>query len=314
MSAWRDIALPKSSRQGKHKTQPLLEPHNDFLNFTFAEGLTNFFLLSSSFLVSTEALTKNFEQEVGEVGGKDQKPSQVPCKRTQSAKRAKKRGGETSASFLNWSHRDPQGSPHRTCRKSDKNLRMLVLKKWVEKAKKKHSFCGWRRECCADHEERKLTLQFASRQNLMPVRGSKRGVWVNQLSRPCNTSSDALSHWNKALICILPRSWQLAGWIASCWPQIRLWMRPAYLSTGYWDPRRNKLYQCIPETPQPARAAITPAQSTLGTHTDDMRLQMHNLQLFTAQNEAILKEQSKELVTYSFARQMGDFHKSLDHS
>lgn len=186
---------------------------------------------------------------------------------------------------------------------------MLAFKKnsgWkkAKKKKKNLSFCGRRGECCADQEEnRKLTLQFASRQDLVPMTGSKGGVWVYQLSRPCYTSSDTLSHSNKALICILPRSWQLAGWIASRWPQIRLWMRPAYLSTGCWDPPRNRLYQCIPETPQPARPTITPAQSTLGTHTYDMRLHVHNFQLFTAQNKAILKAQSKELGTYSFAQQ-----------
>lgn len=143
----------------------------------------------------------------------------------------------------------------------------------------------------------KRRLQFASRQDLVPMKGWKEGVWVYQLSRPRYTSSDALGHSNKAFICILPRSWQLAGWMASCWRQIRLWMRPAYLSTGYWDPPRNKLYQCVPETPQPARPTITPGQSTLGTHTYNTRLHVHNLQLFT-QNKALLRGKSKELVTY----------------
>lgn len=121
---------------------------------------------------------RNFEQEVGAVGGEDQKPSTVPCKRTQSTKRAKKKGGETSAPFLNWSHRDPQGSPHRTCRKVIKICRCgSKKKKWVgeKKGNEETVSVGEEEPVGTDQEKSRLILPFAARQDLVPMRGSKTG-------------------------------------------------------------------------------------------------------------------------------------------
>lgn len=161
---------------------------------------------------------------------------------------------------------------------------------WEKKKSKGETQVG------ADQEKKsRLILQFAARQDLVPTRGSKNGgrgglFGVYQPSSPCYTSSDALSHSNKSMyLCSakvlaarrLDRS-VLAlrsdhGW------DLRTY------TTGYWDPGRDKLYQCIPETLQPARHTITPAQSTLGAHTYEMRLHVNNLQLFTARNKAISK-------------------------
>lgn len=112
ISARRDISLPHL--QDKAKTHNTTTVRTTLLQKTDFFSSSFFFILN---LISTEAPTKTLSRKWGWWVGEDQKPSQAPCKRTQSAERAKKRGGEASASFLNWSHRDPQGSPRRTCRK-----------------------------------------------------------------------------------------------------------------------------------------------------------------------------------------------------
>lgn len=123
--------------------------------------------------------------------------------------RGPRRGGETSASFLNWSHWDPQGSPRRTHRKaikiwpcgSDEELGgKRQRRKTVsggEKQKEQKGTVGGEEPVKADQGETRETRRVgsfsesASRHGYVPAKS--REDWCYQLSNQGYTSGDVLN-------------------------------------------------------------------------------------------------------------------------
>lgn len=140
--------------------------------------------------------------------------------------RGPRRGGETSASLLNWSHWDPQGSPRRTHRKA--------IKIWPcgsdeelggEKAEKKDCFGGKKQKeqrgngvgvggYETDQGEMRETRRVgsfsegASRHHCAPAKSQSREDGCYQLSNPRYMSDDVLSQsaTSTSLFCPGPGS------------------------------------------------------------------------------------------------------------
>lgn len=176
--------------------------------------------------------------------------------------RGPRRGGETSASLLNWSHWDPQGSPRRTRRKA--------IKIWPcgsderlggEKAEKKDCFGG---ERAAQKEQRGTargdqgetrrvgsSSEGASRRHRrVPAKNQSSEDRHYQLSKPMLHVWSCAQPINRGCIFIMLGSWQ---------PEI---LAPSELA---WDqtldeagvvirsmlgPQRNTRYQSNPDSPQ----------------------------------------------------------------
>lgn len=171
----------------------------------FSESGTDFFFFGAK-------LRKNFEQGWLGGGGRGGWLRSKACKFLASGPnqpRGPRRGGETSASFLNWSHWDPQGSPRRTRRKalkiwprgSDKELSGEKAKEKKdgfggEKHREQRGTVGGEEPVEADQGETRKVGSFsegASRQHCVPVKRQSRKDWHDQLSNPCNMSDDVLN-------------------------------------------------------------------------------------------------------------------------
>lgn len=311
-STWRDGSLSHLQRQVNHRR--LLLPHNGFTTFTRslagAEEKDGAHILRKveqiffSFFFWTQALTKTL---VGRRWLRSKASKFLASGPNQP--RGPRRGGETSASFLNWSHRDPQGSPRRTRRKaikiwpcgSDKELGGKKAEKkkdgfWGKKQREQTGrTVGGEEPVEADQgetwETRRVGLFSRVRLGKTVCQWGDRtgGGLVLSAIKPMLHVRWCAQPIQQACIFILPGSWQLTGWIISCWPEIRPWMRLVCLSTACWGPPRNKRYQSIPETPQPARHTAhlaRPLQERTSTQWGYARVIS---QLFTAQYKAIIE-------------------------
>lgn len=271
----------------------------------FAESGTDFFFL----FFWTQALTKTLSGVV--VVGRRWLRSKASkfLASGPNQPRGPRRGGETSASFLNWSHWDPQGSPRRTRRKaikiwpcgSDKELGGKKAEKkkdgfWGKKQREQRGrTVGGEEPVEADQGETWETRRVGlfSRVRL----GKTVCQWGDRTGEGLVLSAiKPMLHvrWcaqpiQQACIFILPGSWQLTGWIISCWPEIRPWTRLVCLSTACWGPPRKKHYQSIPETPQPARHTAHLARPLQERTSTQWGYVCVISQLFTAQYKAIIE-------------------------
>lgn len=146
-------------------------------------------------------------------------------------------------------------------------------------------------------EERRVILQFAARQDLMPMRGSKnRGgavfVFISHQAHVTHpVMHPAIQTEHVSVFRRGPGSLQ-AGPLGAGLRSDRGWDLRTYPQDAGTLEGTSSI-SASQKTPPPARRTIPPAQSTLGAHTYEMRLHVNNLQLFTGLNRAILKAQSK---------------------
>lgn len=216
---------------------------------------------------------KNFEQ--GWVGGREGGwLRSKACKFLASGPnqpRGPRRGGETSASFLNWSHWDPQGSPRRTHRKaikiwpcgSDKEL-------GGKKAKKKKDGFGGEKQ-----KEQRGTVGERSQLRQIKGRQGRQEGWAHSPRvHPGNTvcqwrdragRAGAISyqtHVTRLMMCSTNPTWvylypaqvlaaETLDRFVLAWDQTL--DEAGVVIHSHVGPQRNKRYQSNPETPQPAR-------------------------------------------------------------
>lgn len=217
------------------------------------------------FFFSTK-LRQKLWAEVGAVrrGVLEIKSLQVPGERTQSAERAKERRRDKRFPFKLIPLR-PSRFPSQDSQKSDKNLALWI---WQgtgrgggeeerlfqgEKQKEQRGTMGERRRL------RQIKGRWGRQVGWVHSPRAHLGIVVRQRARAISYQT----HVPRLMMCstyqLQPRSWQLKRWIASHWPEIRLWTRPVSLSTSCWGLKRTSAIRA-------AQAHHRPVWSPRGPH------------------------------------------------